>query len=380
MTLLASMDEDGMCQFASIANLARRAIVTAEEARHAVSIMESPDPDSSDPENEGRRLERVPGGWIVLNAAKYKLIVSGSESRRLARERAQRYRDRKNGITPKRDEEGGVTGASRPSVTENDEITPHNGSITQSYSETEADIETKTSTSTARALKKSAVDSSKRISQAVNPEADEDLSELAERIAVAHPRSQLKHLGPMEIPQKDLQAVVSAILLESAKAATTAAEAGAMLLAVVEELAAAVPRAEWHYLKPVTAYFGEFEYRRDPTTFKRSSGPKGGSGNGRRRGTEGNDDVLREAVSEAGHDRDGSEATDPEVSGWALHALPGGGIRQDTQPAASGVVFSGAGGSEPESASARVQPSHRGMQVLPTPSYPPRIQWPGSGR
>jgi hypothetical protein len=95
LTLLAVMDEDGMCQFASVVNLARRAIVTTEEAGAALKVLESPDPHSSDPENDGRRIERVPGGWIVLNAVKYKSIVSGSESRRLARERAQRYRDKK---------------------------------------------------------------------------------------------------------------------------------------------------------------------------------------------------------------------------------------------------------------------------------------------
>ena len=104
ITLLASMDEDGMCQFASGVNLARRAIVTAEQAAAALKVLESPDPHSSDRDNDGRRIERVPGGWIVLNASKYRAIVSRKESMRLAAERAQRYRDRKkNGVT-KRDE------------------------------------------------------------------------------------------------------------------------------------------------------------------------------------------------------------------------------------------------------------------------------------
>jgi hypothetical protein len=144
MTMLASMDEDGMCQFASVANLARRAIVTIEEARHAVSILEAPDLDSSDPDNEGRRLERVPGGWIVLNATKYKQIVSGSESRRLARERAQRYRDKKAGITPKRDEPKPVTSTSRD---ERDAVGQSNGVVTQLEKEKEKDKEIgKTST------------------------------------------------------------------------------------------------------------------------------------------------------------------------------------------------------------------------------------------
>jgi hypothetical protein len=142
MTMLACMDEDGMCQFASVVNLARRAIVTTEEARQAVSILEAPDLDSSDPDNEGRRLERVPGGWIVLNATKYKEIVSGSESRRLARERAQKYRDKKKaGITPKRDEPKPITS---PSCDERDVVGQSNGVVTQLEKEKEKEKDTKT--------------------------------------------------------------------------------------------------------------------------------------------------------------------------------------------------------------------------------------------
>jgi hypothetical protein len=37
----------------------------------------------------------------------------------------------------------------------------------------------------------------------------------------------------------------------------------------VEQLAATVPREDWQFLKPMTAYFGQFEYRRDSQTFVR---------------------------------------------------------------------------------------------------------------
>jgi hypothetical protein len=95
ITLMASMDEDGMCQFASSVNVARRAGVTAEQAVAALKLLEGPDPHSSDRDNEGRRIERVPGGWIVLNAPKYRAIVTRNEIKRLSRERSQRYRDKK---------------------------------------------------------------------------------------------------------------------------------------------------------------------------------------------------------------------------------------------------------------------------------------------
>jgi hypothetical protein len=121
LTMLATMDEDGMCQLASVLNLARRAIVTVEEATAALKVLESPDPHSSDPDNDGRRIERLPGGWIVLNAVKYKAIVSGSESRRLARERAHRYRENKKNVT-KRDGEENVT-------PKRDEMAERNGTV-----------------------------------------------------------------------------------------------------------------------------------------------------------------------------------------------------------------------------------------------------------
>src|SRR3990167_2613671 len=71
LTLLAAKDSDGFARFASIENLARRAIVSVAEAEAAIAKLESPDPRSSNPEHEGRRVERVPGGWLILNAALY---------------------------------------------------------------------------------------------------------------------------------------------------------------------------------------------------------------------------------------------------------------------------------------------------------------------
>src|SRR5689334_7182485 len=90
--MLASMDQDGFCQFASAANLAHRAIVSLEATESALKVLESPDPHSSDPENEGRRIERVNGGWMVLNSSKYREMVTAAESRRKNLERVQRHR------------------------------------------------------------------------------------------------------------------------------------------------------------------------------------------------------------------------------------------------------------------------------------------------
>lgn len=92
LTLLAAMDEDGFAQFASVANLAHRARVTPDACAEAVRCLESDDPHSADPDNGGRRLERVDGGWMVLNAHKYKQMVTRVVAREQTRERVRKYR------------------------------------------------------------------------------------------------------------------------------------------------------------------------------------------------------------------------------------------------------------------------------------------------
>lgn len=103
ITLLATMDEDGMCPFACAENVARRAAVPIESAKEALSRLESPDPNSSDPENEGRRIERVPGGWMVLNAKKHHDIVVRVEMRKATRDRVKRFRERNANVTHRND-------------------------------------------------------------------------------------------------------------------------------------------------------------------------------------------------------------------------------------------------------------------------------------
>lgn len=92
ITLIAAMDEDGNAMFASAGNLAARARVTREQAESAVDSFENPDPDSGDHDNEGRRIERIPGGWHVLNAHKYRAIVTKAIARERTRLRTAVYR------------------------------------------------------------------------------------------------------------------------------------------------------------------------------------------------------------------------------------------------------------------------------------------------
>jgi len=99
ITMIAAMDENGFCQFAAIGNVAGRARVSEDEARKAIAALEGPDEESSDQDNEGRRIERVPGGWMVLNAPKYRAIVTRINAQERTKERVRRFREKKQPVT-----------------------------------------------------------------------------------------------------------------------------------------------------------------------------------------------------------------------------------------------------------------------------------------
>lgn len=114
-TFLAAMDEDGFARFASVRNLANRARVSNEEAAAAVLVLEDKDLDSSDPENDGRRIQRVPGGWMILNAGKYRELATRLISREKTRQRVAHFREKLscNGyVTVGNEEKQNVTHAS----------------------------------------------------------------------------------------------------------------------------------------------------------------------------------------------------------------------------------------------------------------------------
>jgi hypothetical protein len=97
ITFIAAMDETGFCPFAAVGNVATRARVTEAEAKRAIACLEGPDPESSDQDNEGRRIERVPGGWLVLNAPKYRALVTRVNIQEKTKERVRRFREKKRG-------------------------------------------------------------------------------------------------------------------------------------------------------------------------------------------------------------------------------------------------------------------------------------------
>lgn len=95
ITLLAAMDRDGYAHFSAIENLAVRARVTNEEAETAVKCFLEPDVNSANPENEGRRIERVPGGFLILNAEAHREVMNREVQREQTRARVAKFRQTK---------------------------------------------------------------------------------------------------------------------------------------------------------------------------------------------------------------------------------------------------------------------------------------------
>ena len=121
LMFIAVMNEDGFVQFASIANVAHTARIKDDEAAEAIRILEAPDPNSADEDNEGRRIEKVPGGWMVLNSVKYRDLATREMIREQTRIRVARKRAKDKGL-----------------VTEcNAKVTKRNGKLTLSDTDTE---------------------------------------------------------------------------------------------------------------------------------------------------------------------------------------------------------------------------------------------------
>lgn len=89
ITMLAKKDSNGFVE-GSLPGLARAAVLTPSECEKAMKVLESPDRYSTSPENDGRRVSKVDGGWMVLNHAKYR-----DEIERIRLERRREYNRRK---------------------------------------------------------------------------------------------------------------------------------------------------------------------------------------------------------------------------------------------------------------------------------------------
>lgn len=96
IAMLATCNSDGIVE-GSVPGFASLARVSPGEMRHALERLLAPDPDSRTPDNEGRRLEIIPGGWRILNYESYRNRCQSKDGSRA--EYMRRYRDSVTGVT-----------------------------------------------------------------------------------------------------------------------------------------------------------------------------------------------------------------------------------------------------------------------------------------
>lgn len=97
--MLAMTDKDGQVP-ASIPGLAALARVSIEKCEEAIDVLSSPDKYSRTVEFDGRRIEKIDGGWRLLNHGKYRKMLSAEERREYLATKQREYRSRKQPSTP----------------------------------------------------------------------------------------------------------------------------------------------------------------------------------------------------------------------------------------------------------------------------------------
>ena len=95
ISFLAEKDETGFVS-ASRSGMIRLCNVTSEEFDEAEMVLSSPDPDSRTPDFNGKRIDKVDGGWIVLNHEKYRLSEDVKKERH--RQYMRDWRDKKEDV------------------------------------------------------------------------------------------------------------------------------------------------------------------------------------------------------------------------------------------------------------------------------------------
>ena len=89
ITMLVKADREGVVR-ASTTGLARAANISVESCKRGIDVLQAPDLDSKDPDYGGRRIEKIDGGWVVLNLKKYREIRTNEQLQ--AAERQRRHR------------------------------------------------------------------------------------------------------------------------------------------------------------------------------------------------------------------------------------------------------------------------------------------------
>lgn len=132
VTMLAIANKHGEV-LASIPGLAQIAGLGLAETEKAITKFMLPDKYSRTPDDQGRRIEPIDGGWTLLNHAKYRAMASKDEEKTASARRQAAFRDRKF-------RNGGVTESNALVTPSNDAVTA-NRDIAEAEADTEANTE-----------------------------------------------------------------------------------------------------------------------------------------------------------------------------------------------------------------------------------------------
>lgn len=117
VTLLAMADRDGAVH-AAVPGLARAANVTLEECEAALQAFLAPDPYSRTKDHDGRRIEEIDGGWLLLNHAKYRGIRQSTDRREYQRQWDREHRPSGHARATRSDKSPTQSDKSPPSPTQ----------------------------------------------------------------------------------------------------------------------------------------------------------------------------------------------------------------------------------------------------------------------
>ncbi|MCI0564875.1 MAG: hypothetical protein MN733_40935 [Nitrososphaera sp.] len=91
ITMLALKDEENICR-ATLPALAKICNLTIEQTEAYLQKFQEPDKYSRSQAFEGKRIELVDGGWLILNGQKYRDMLRAKERRDYVREKVAEHR------------------------------------------------------------------------------------------------------------------------------------------------------------------------------------------------------------------------------------------------------------------------------------------------
>lgn len=99
VTMLAKKDVNGEVH-TSLMGLAHWAVMSLDECRSAVDFLEAPDPYSQNPDEEGRRIIPIEGGWRIVSHEKYRFSMSDARGYWRQKKKESRARVKNSGPLP----------------------------------------------------------------------------------------------------------------------------------------------------------------------------------------------------------------------------------------------------------------------------------------